>query len=520
MATVRKLRGEGDSPRFGAPCVFWLRASLSLWLSSPGSLAADSRQARSWATRAMPCRGCVHVPVAGAINRTGASLAATGGYGYTEGVLGRGDRHNRLFGTLSGSVRPDRGGGPCASTSRYNHVGDSRWQRERIRRGSPPLRPGRHGPAARPADQHQVGVWVPGNQPPSLVFKATTLNLVAMAAYAPAGSPLVLAVHAGGRWDNSAASVPDADRLADSARLGLGINDASGILSGLGASYPIARRLELLGDVSADWLIGSSAPSALESPIVVALGARWDANERGTLSLQFSLEASPSERPNLAPPHPLVDVEPRVAAAFGLVLRPGAAAVPRAPEPEAPEEAPPASDGASRRADLCGPQGPRDQRGGRAPRARAGAPHARGAGCGRVARARGGDRRGRELPARRRSLGMASLEVQAQGYAVAHRDLTIDVAPAAVAIALDPAIPPAQIADSCATHRQTRRRDGRHRAPRHEREREGRRRLEVEVKPGTYDVVITAKGYAPQRRKVVVEPQGVTLLNVDLRSAR
>jgi uncharacterized membrane protein len=44
--------------------------------------------------------------------------------------------------------------------------------------------------------------------------------------------------------------------------------------------------------------------------------------------------------------------------------------------------------------------------------------------------------------------------------------------------------------------------------------------FEIEVKPGSYDVVITAKGYSPQRRKVTVEPQGVTLLNVDLRSVR
>ena len=29
----------------------------------------------------------------------------------------------------------------------------------------------------------------------------------------------------------------------------------------------------------------------------------------------------------------------------------------------------------------------------------------------------------------------------------------------------------------------------------------------IDVKPGAYDVSITAKGYAPQKRKVVVEPQ-------------
>ncbi len=462
--------------------------------------------------------GIVHVPVAGTVDRV-ASLSASAGYGYTEGVLGRGDSHDRIVGTLAGSIRPT----PWLALAlrldgRYEHdvdpvngssngyVGDPRLFARVGTDLSGGLRLGA-----------QLGVWLPGDRPPSLVLKATTLDLVALATYAPAGSALVLTAEAGARWDNSAASVPDAAQLSDTARLGLGLNDASGVLSGIGLGVRVGRRLELLGDVSADWLVGSNAPTALESPILTSLGVRWDANERGTISLQALLDASPSRRPDLAAPHPLVDVEPRIAATIGLVFRSGAPAANAAPEPAPSEETSPPPE------TTIAPAPTATSLEGRVTSA-AGAPlaHAqvRLVPLGGEPRTAESDADGRfELPDV--PFGAATLEVQAPGYASTRRDVTVDAAPAAVAIALDPAIPPAQIRGlvrdfagkpvgatvvieplgATATVRP----DG---------------GFEIEVKPGSYDVVITAKGYSPQRRKVTVEPQGVTLLNVDLRSVR
>ena len=37
--------------------------------------------------------------------------------------------------------------------------------------------------------------------------------------------------------------------------------------------------------------------------------------------------------------------------------------------------------------------------------------------------------------------------------------------------------------------------------------------------PGAYDVTISAPGYATQKRRVQIEQNGVTLLDVDLRVA-
>jgi Carboxypeptidase regulatory-like domain len=462
--------------------------------------------------------GIVHVPVAGTA-QTGAALSASGGYGYTEAVLGRGDQHDRAFGTIAGSVRPT----PWLAFAleldgRYDHDVDPVQGSSNSFVGDPRLfaRVGTdlaHGFRI----GAQLGLWIPGDHAPSLVLDASTLDVIAMAAYAPPGSPLVLAVHVGGRWDNSAASVPDAARLSESARLGLGINDASGILSGIGASVRVARRLEILGDLSADWLVGRDAPAALESPIVAALAARWDANERRTVSLQLTFEASPSERPDLAPGQVLVDVEPRFSTSIGFVFHPGAPAAKPAPAPEPPPEEPapePASLPAPKATVIKGKV-----------TTSSGAPLAH-------AQVRLTPLGGEPIPVETDAdggfefqdvaFGSAALEVNATGYAVANRDVRVAVGETAVvAIALDPAIPPAQIRgvvrdfagkpvaasvviEPVGTTAVVRPDGG----------------FELDVRPGTYDVVITAKGYAPQRRKVVVEPQGVTLLNVDLRSAR
>ena len=45
-------------------------------------------------------------------------------------------------------------------------------------------------------------------------------------------------------------------------------------------------------------------------------------------------------------------------------------------------------------------------------------------------------------------------------------------------------------------------------------------RFQVDVPPGRYRVTISAPGYQVQQRKVEVEENGVTVLNVDLRSER
>ncbi|HEX3769970.1 MAG TPA: carboxypeptidase-like regulatory domain-containing protein [Polyangiaceae bacterium] len=474
---------------------------------APATVVGDARDA-------LP--GLVNVPVAGAFERAPAVFAASGGYGTTESVVGDGDHHNRFFGTLAGSVRPTPwlafalrldgryDSDSDASGSSTSLAGDPRAY---VRLGTNLSGGFRLGA--------QLGAWVPGDKAPSLVFKATTVDLVGMAAYAPEGSPLVLALHAGGRWDNSASSVPSPDRLSASDRVDLGVNDASGVLTGLGASLHASRRVEILADVSADWLLGSRAPSAIESPIVIGLGARWDANDSGTVSLQAALEVSPSGRPSVAAGRPLVDIEPRVAGSIGLVLRPGAGP-PAAPAPPAEIE-PRQEDVVTTAATTAAVKGSITTATG-APIFHAQVVLTPPSGDMRTAQTESdGGFEFDDVP-----LGSATLDVQAKGYASVQRGITVDAkASADVTITLEQVIPPAQIrglvrdfagkpvaaavviqpgGTSAAVAA-----DG---------------SFSLDVKPGAYDVSITAKGYAPQKRHVVVEPQGVTLLNVDLRGAR
>jgi hypothetical protein len=41
-------------------------------------------------------------------------------------------------------------------------------------------------------------------------------------------------------------------------------------------------------------------------------------------------------------------------------------------------------------------------------------------------------------------------------------------------------------------------------------------RFEIDVPPGSHEVVIEANGYQPQRRKITVDPEGVVILNAEL----
>ena len=104
--------------------------------------------------------------------------------------------------------------------------------------------------------------------------------------------------------------------------------------------------------------------------------------------------------------------------------------------------------------------------------------------------------------------GAATLDAQAKGYTSAHRDLTVDAAVAAVAIALDPAIRPRKSAGWCATspaspwpRRSSSSRSGAGRPPCRP-----TGASECEVKPGAYDVVDRGQGLLPRGERKVMRP--------------
>ena len=465
-------------------------------------------------TDALP--GVVRVPVAGPESRLGVGFAATKGYGWTESVLGHGDSHDRASGSLAASVRPvsffsaalrldgryDWHTGP-ASTSGW--VGDPRLE---FRVG------GALGPSLRLGAQ--VGVWFPGGSAPSWVFSSTTPDASVIGTFHRPESAFTLTSRAGFRWDNSAQSAPDANRLALPDRLALGLNQASAVLVGLGVVVNATKRVEVLADATWDLLVGDGAPSAVESPIVISAGARVSLDAAARWQLVAVASTSPSERPPVAAGAPLVDIEPRVSGFLTLVVRPSEPRAPEAPAAPPTEVAPVVVpvEAPVVRAVLRGKVIAED---GQAPVARA---HLAIQTTGGVPREATTDDQG-AFEVADLELGAASVDVTAEGFTAVTRTVTLSATAADLEVSLARALPGgqvrglvrdfggnpvvAQIHIDPAGVEVTVGHDG---------------TFEANVAPGTYEVTIHATGYADQKRRVVVEKDGVTMLNVELRKGR
>jgi hypothetical protein len=261
----------------------------------------------------------------------------------------------------------------------------------------------------------------------------------------------------------------------------------------------------LFAEFGGDILLGSGSPPVLESPLTAAAGARYQASEAWTLELLLS--ASPSKRPALAATDPLIPVEPRAAALAGVRVHWPVAAQQARPSPE------PARDAGARqpaRAALASIQV--------SVRLATGKPSTITATL---------SRDGREYPLaslgndqfelREIRPGGATLRVSAAGYRESVQ--TIEVPKTGVQrveVELQAALR-AQIRGLVRSI------DGTGLAA-HIRveplgvvgttDAEGF--FELDVPPGTYSVTIEAAGYRSQQRDIVVQTDGVVVLNTDL----
>ena len=460
--------------------------------------------------------GVIRVPVAGSIERTGVAFAGAAGYGFTEGVLREGDSHHRASGSLAASVRPTplfafvlrldgRYDTHTGTEATHGWIGDPRLA---VRMGGPIG----HGLQL----GGQVGVWLPGDSAPSWVLGSTSPDASLLATYAPDGSALTVASRVGFRWDNSASSAPSANRLARSDRLALGLNEASAALLGLGVAGRVSSRVDLLADATWDLLFGHGAPSALESPIVVSAGARVALDPAGRWQLEAAATASPSQRPPVVAGAPLVDVEPLVGGFLLLALRPAAPAPPVTAATAEPTPAPPPTPVAAAPAARASLQGRVLTEEGQAPLAHAHLTVRMAAG-GPAKEADTGADGGFSIDDV--DPGEATVEITAEGFAAVTRTVTLSTgAPAKLDVSVPKALPVGQVRGlvrdfagkavaasirveplGLEIHASA---DG---------------TFEANVAPGSYEIVIHAPGYADQKRRVQVERDGVTMLNVELR---
>ncbi len=460
--------------------------------------------------------GIWRVPVPGA-SATGVAFAGAGGFGYTEQVLGDGDSHTRLSGSLAASARPVRwlAIGLRADGRYDSHSGNSGSDDGLV--GDPRLLL-RAGSTLDGGIQlgGQIGVWLPGKDAPSLAFDALSVDFQGLAAWAPASSPIALAATVGFRLDRSAATIEQADSLSRADRLALGVSEFNAVLLGVGVTYHTGG-LELLLEGTWDVLVGAGAPGAATSPLRIAVGGRYGIGDTRALSLGLVAELSPSVRPNvdrgiaLVPVDPLVSVTATLAYRFdfehetatvethddGVHHRP---ITDRTPTPTTGVV----------RGQVTGEGG--------AAVANASVRLTRaGAALTELTTDAEGHFEAPSLP-----VGDVSVDVTAEGYQPANRTGAITAqTPLELAIALERPLPAGVLrglirsfdgSPLAATIRIT------------ELEREitanADGTFEVNVPPGHYGVVISARGHQEQRRSVRIEEQGVTVLNVDMRRGR
>jgi hypothetical protein len=268
--------------------------------------------------------GVVRVPVAATFERIGFGAAASGGYAYTEAILGEGDVHQRVFASLAASFRTNEWlAFALRLDGRYDwhrHVstGDSSgWVGEpHVVVRTVPNMTGSFRVGA------EANVGFPGEQVPSIDPAATSPELSLFATYAPASASYALTSLVGFRVDRGAHTVDEPDRLSRSQRVSIGASDTNALLLGLGTVAHVAKNWDALGEWTWDLRVPSNGTSALESPMRLDAGARFTPKDSGTLAFQFLIEVSPSARPTIAAGEPLVVVDPRVGIVVGMNILP------------------------------------------------------------------------------------------------------------------------------------------------------------------------------------------------------
>jgi hypothetical protein len=432
------------------------------------------------------------------------------GYGYTESVLGQQDRHHRLLGSLLLEGAPlDWLGLGLRLDGRYDRHGFGQGPSDDGWIGEPRL----YARADRALSPTLSGglratLFFPGAQAPSWTPGATSADLLALITHAD--RRLKVSGNAGYRLDRSARSAMNPSQYMPGDRLALGVSDFDAVLLGAGASYDVGD-WQLFGEWSWDALVGSGAPSASRWPMRLGAGGRTPVSR--SMDLEVMLEASPSGRPSMAAGDPLVPVPTRLAVMAGLLLplggdqpRPPAPTIER-PVAKGPAPVPTVSVTLTATGLL-----PADAT---------------------VVLERPGDNRSfaddgeGHFTLSDVAPGPATVVVRAGGHEDSRTPVQLRPGePAAVEVALIRKLPSGQIRGTvrsfqgrgvAATVQVTA--DAGQSAPIPQLRSEGGR-FQLDVPPGRYQVLIEAPGHSPQTRSVVVEKNGVTVLNVDLRPER
>jgi hypothetical protein len=427
------------------------------------------------------------------------AVAGTLGYGYTEPQDAHDGAHHRFSLRAAAAI-------PVVSWLSVGPVLDARYDLHPDDSGAV-VDPGLQARASTTVGRWQLGGelygWLPGAENLSTMLRGTSVDMRGL--FATMLGPVRLASMVGYRLDNTGSTARDPAHLSHGDRLALGVSDFDSVLLGLGAGVPVAGT-ELLGEVSANVLVGRGAPAFRQSPLRVAAGARRGLSRN--LSLELLAVASLSAKPDLSPQAPLVPNEPRFSVFGGVRYQ----FLPPAPEPKATPrvETPVAAPVARAATDAPLEVVVLDEKG-------AAVPHPTASlSLGGVRGELGCDETGR---CRKEHVnpGEVSVHVEAPGFEPGEASATVRAGvPATLEVRLT-AVPPSQVRGV------VRSLEGKGLAAHVRVEPIGKEAtvdatgaFTLDLPPGSYDVVVEAAGYKMQRRHVQVDPQGVVILNVEL----
>ncbi len=452
--------------------------------------------------------GYFRVPVVAAA-QPGALLTGGLGYGFTEGQSAAPGGHHRVQGRVGAALSPlpwldlalgtnvrhdrhaDDGLGPDQGT-----VLDSDLHAQAgTRVGSDFHLGGALGAAFLRGDSLASSLQNP------------RVDFLLLAAYVPRHQPFSAGILAGYRHDLTAGVAREPGRYRAGDRLSLAVSEFDAVPLGVGGAYRIGAT-ELLSELSADVLVGKRAPRLLESPLRFTAGARQRLAEE--LSLRVVADTSLSARPPVGVNDPLLPVEPRFQLLVSMAYQwsPAVAAAPAPP----PEPAPPAKPRLEAPAALASLevrvttlegyplsdatvellQG----------EAVLGVPH------GEL------ERYGLE----RVAPGEAVLRVSAARLSTHTQPIVLRAgAPLVVDVKLAPALPTGQVRGLVRSFSGAGLRARVRIEPLgKETQTDAGGTFQLDVPPGTYEVVVEAAGHAAQRRQVRVQEDGVVILNADL----
>lgn len=441
------------------------------------------------APNAMP--GIARVGFATEASRGG--VAVTGGYGWTEDVLGLEDSHHRFQGDFAAAVAPIPELGLGLRV--FGRFDKHRSPNDTSAWGAPQL-------LIRP--RFQVGslnlgleasFLVPGSSAPSFEIGALVFEANAMLTWA--NSITTVGVIAGYRHDRSTRTINATFSRPD--LLSLGLNEDDAIRLGVGLAWRV-NRLELLAEADADLLLSDRLR---HSPVRIGVGTRFTS---GRIGITTMLEVSPSSRPEIQADSTRVNVEPRLGLRIVLSA-------------------------------MLGPQG-QDERGEPDPRETQETQHRQASGEAvqrtiqlRIRTSNGPsaadvrygsntfstDAEGNvELTAVQPGAAIR-LEILVPHYQLYEVELQPNESPIDIEVPESLALPRGQIRGAVRDFRgnmisaviripeldvTTSTSDG---------------EFEIDAPPGAYQVQVRARGFQTQTRSIVVEEHGVTILNVDLR---